>query len=58
MDKFVDQVSQTDHAQRKSELAYIRYADDWLIGVKGTKERGIETLKKISEFCNKISDEN
>ena len=32
-------------------LSYVRYADDWVIGVRGSYEDTLELLKKVREFC-------
>jgi hypothetical protein len=34
-------------------LAYVRYADDWLIGIKGSMEDCIAIKKEIGEFLGK-----
>ena len=36
------------------KLAYIRYADDWMIGVKGTKKEAIEIKELVKEFLKSI----
>ena len=36
-------------------LAYVRYADDWVIGIRGTRKEAIDILNKIKEFCTSIS---
>ena len=35
-------------------LSYIRYADDWLIGIRGSYKDTEIIYKKISEFCKSI----
>lgn len=35
-------------------LFYIRYADDWIIGIRGTQKDTIEILEKVSNFCDSI----
>jgi hypothetical protein len=32
------------------KLYYVRYADDWLIGIWGSKEDSIKVRKKIETF--------
>ena len=46
-----DQMPSTPNDQKR--LAYVRYADDWLIGVKGSKEDCIDIKKEIGEFLGK-----
>lgn len=36
------------------KLAYIRYADDWLIGIKGTKEETTLIKEKVRQFLQSI----
>lgn len=31
-------------------LFYVRYADDFLLGIKGTKQDAYDTLDKIAQF--------
>lgn len=35
-------------------LAYVRYADDWVIGIRGSKMEAQEILNKVREFCTTI----
>lgn len=35
-------------------LSYVRYADDWLIGIRGNHQETTEILSKVSEFCSLI----
>ena len=35
-------------------LAYVRYADDWIIGIRGTRKEALDILNKIREFCSSI----
>lgn len=35
-------------------LMYLRYADDWIIGIRGTQKDTIEILEKVSHFCDSI----
>lgn len=35
-------------------LSYIRYADDWIVGIRGTLQEAKEILNKISLFCASI----
>ena len=35
-------------------LMYLRYADDWIIGVRGTLKETQEILKLVSDFCTSI----
>lgn len=34
-------------------LGYVRYADDWVVGIRGSYLDAREILSKISEFCQK-----
>lgn len=34
-------------------LVYVRYADDWIIGIRGSKSEAIKTLDKIELFLKK-----
>nr|CRX66588.1 putative reverse transcriptase protein [Axinella verrucosa] len=36
-------------------LAYVRYADDWVVGVRGSYKEAERTLDRITEFCRSIS---
>lgn len=36
------------------KLMYLRYADDWIIGVRGTLKETQEILKIVSDFCTSI----
>ena len=35
-------------------LVYVRYADDWIIGIRGTRQEAIGVLEKVKEFCTSI----
>jgi retron-type reverse transcriptase len=35
-------------------LSYVRYADDWIIGIRGTLKESQDILSKITEFCKEI----
>lgn len=35
-------------------LVYVRYADDWIIGIRGTRHEAVEILEKVKEFCTSI----
>nr|AAB95256.1 RT-like protein [Venturia inaequalis] len=35
-------------------LVYVRYADDWIIGIRGTREQAKYILTKVREFCTSI----
>jgi hypothetical protein len=35
-------------------LAYVRYGDDWIIGIRGTIEEARNTLARVKEFCTSI----
>lgn len=35
-------------------LMYLRYADDWIIGIRGTQKDTLEILEKVSNFCESI----
>jgi group II intron reverse transcriptase/maturase len=40
--------------QNFRRLMYLRYADDWIIGVRGTLKETQEILKIVSDFCTSI----
>ena len=42
------------HDDSIKKLVYTRYADDWVIGIKGSKDDAISILNLITEFCKKI----
>lgn len=33
------------------KLMYVRYADDWVIAINGTRTEAVEILNKVREFC-------
>lgn len=35
-------------------LMYLRYADDWIIGIRGTAQDAKNLLAKVSDYCNSI----
>lgn len=35
-------------------LSYVRYADDWLIGIRGNRKDASTILEKVTEFCSQI----
>nr|YP_010836057.1 hypothetical protein QLP54_mgp09 [Phyllosticta yuccae]WGC90072.1 hypothetical protein [Phyllosticta yuccae] len=35
-------------------LSYVRYADDWIIGIRGSKREALDILNKIREFSSSI----
>lgn len=35
-------------------LVYVRYADDWIIGIRGTRVEALEILEKVQNFCISI----
>lgn len=35
-------------------LVYVRYADDWIIGIKGSRQEAVSVLDKVKEFCTSI----
>ena len=35
-------------------LFYVRYADDWIIGIRGDRKDAATILEKVSEFCSQI----
>lgn len=41
------------HTQTHKKFTFVRYADDWLVGVCGTKEECIALKAEIAEFLNK-----
>ena len=36
------------------KLAYVRYADDWIIGIRGTRKEAMDILDKVRKFCTSI----
>lgn len=40
------------HPQTNKKFTFVRYADDWLVGVCGTKEECIALKAEIAEFLN------
>jgi nicotine oxidoreductase len=36
---------------RTQRLEYVRYADDWLIAIKGSRKQTVEILEKVMNFC-------
>lgn len=36
------------------KLVYVRYADDWIIGIRGSRIDATEILNKVREFCSLI----
>lgn len=50
------------HPQTHKKFTFVRYADDWLVGVCGTKEEGIALKAEIANFLSRelkltLSDE-
>ncbi len=43
----------TSNQHTLKKLVYLRYADDWLIGVKGSKEECRQLKKEIGDFLKK-----
>jgi hypothetical protein len=41
-----------DESYRK--LSYIRYADDWIVGVRGTHNEAVAIQDKITKFCEQL----
>jgi hypothetical protein len=42
-----------DHSHESfKNMQYVRYADDWVIGVKGSKEETVEILNQVINFCD------
>jgi len=35
-------------------LTYLRYADDWVIGIRGTLDNTKEILRKVTDYCSSI----
>jgi len=52
----IRKIDYTDYSDPNyKRLAYIRYADDWLIGVRGSYNDALEIRSKVTEFCNGIN---
>jgi group II intron reverse transcriptase/maturase len=49
------------HDPEYKRLVYVRYADDWLIGIRGSHNDAVRIKYLVSDFCNqiglKVSDE-
>lgn len=41
-------------AQTDKKIRYIRYADDFLIGIKGSKEDCVQIKRQMSEFISGV----
>jgi group II intron reverse transcriptase/maturase len=58
MRKLIAQRSLSPSIDFKSEefkrLTYVRYADDWLIGIRGTHSEAVNILNQVREFCTSI----
>lgn len=58
MRKLIAERSKTPSIDFGSEeykrLAYVRYADDWIIGIRGTRKEALEILEKVRNFCATI----
>jgi len=35
-------------------LVYVRYADEWIIGIRGSRQEAVSVLEKVKEFCTSI----
>lgn len=42
------------HPQTNKKFTFVRYADDWLVGVCGTKEECIALKAEIAEYLNTV----
>lgn len=36
-------------------LVYVRYADDWLVGIRGSYKQALDIRSKITEYCKNIN---
>lgn len=45
--------SKETHGNKFFRLKYIRYADDFVLGITGTKEDAREVMRKVTEFLSK-----
>lgn len=36
-------------------MRYVRYADDWMIGIRGTYKDAIKTLETVNAFCGDVN---
>ena len=45
-------LNELDKELERRGLQYVRYADDWLVGVCGTKEECIALKAEIAEYLN------
>ena len=49
------QIPWADHSDpRYKKLSYVRYADDWIVGVKGSLKDATEIYKQIEDFLKTI----
>ena len=37
-----------------NRLVYVRYADEWIIGIRGSRQEAVSVLEKVKEFCTSI----
>ena len=52
----IKKIDYTDYSDPNyKRLTYVRYADDWLVGVRGSYNDALEIKSKITEFCREIS---
>lgn len=42
------------HDPGYKRLTYVRYADDWLVGIRGSHEDAVKIKSQIGEFCKNI----
>jgi len=58
MRKLISERSRTPTIDFGSEdfkrLTYVRYADDWIIGIRGSRMEALEILEKVRNFCTSI----
>jgi hypothetical protein len=48
-------IDYTDFSDSKyKRLFYVRYADDWIIGIRGSHEDATQIKEKASKFCQSI----
>lgn len=48
-------IDYTDYSDPNyKRLVYVRYADDWMIGIRGSYEDAVKIKSKVAEFCEGI----
>ena len=57
--EIMNRIRKIDHSDYSDpnykRLAYIRYGDVWLIGIRGSYHDALQIKSKVAEFCNSIN---